>query len=127
MRTLLVSLVASVFLLAGCTSQNRQDTVPETFTVKNNSTTAVAVLLFSGRTHSIGSLPPTLNDLDFSQHQVNPGVSRENVPAAGFIDGDSVYLQVYAVNGGVNGLVHSKLYNTIELIRNRKLLVYQGP
>lgn len=126
MRTY-IHLVVITLIFAGCTSQKRQDTVPETFTVKNNSTTAIAVLLYSGRTHSIGQLPPTLTDLEFAANQVNPGSSRENVPVAGYIDGDSVYFQVYAASNSVNGLVFSKLYNNIELIRQRKLLVYQSP
>lgn len=126
MRTT-IHLLVILLIFAGCMSQKRQDTVPDTFTVKNNSNTAVAVLLYSGRTHGLGTLPATLSDTEFAQHQVNPGTTRENVPVAGYIDGDSVYFQVYASSNGVNGLVHSKLYNNIELIRNRKLLVYQSP
>lgn len=126
MRTF-IHLFVFALIVAGCSSQTRQDTVPETFTVKNQTNSAVAIRLFSGRTHSIGDLPSTLTELEFSQNQVNPGTSRENVPVAGYIDGDSVYFQVYAESNGVRGLVFSKLYNNIELIRNRKLLVYQGP
>lgn len=95
--------------------------------MKNNSATAVAIKLYSGRTHGIGDLPPILSDLEFTQNQVNPGVSRENIPVAGYIDGDSVYFQVYAESNGIRGVVFSKLYNNIELIRQRNLLVYQGP
>lgn len=126
MRTF-IHLIVFALIVAGCSSQTRQDTVPETFTVKNQTNSAVAILLFSGRTHSIGDLPPTLTELEFSQNQVNPGTSRENVPVTGYIDGDSVYFQVYAESNGIRGLVYSKLYNNIELIRNRKLLVYEGP
>ena len=127
MRTSILPFVVTVLFLAGCSSNTRQDTVPTTFTVKNSSNIAISVKLYSGRTHGIGDLPPTLTDLEFTQNQVNPGASREDVPVAGYIDGDSVYFQVYATNNGVNGLVYSKLYNTIELIRQKKLLVYQGP
>jgi hypothetical protein len=127
MRTSILPFVVTLLLLAGCSSQNRQDTVPETFTVKNNSATAVAIKLYSGRTHGIGSLPPTLTELEFSQNQVNPGTSRENVPVDGYIDGDSVYFQVYAESNGIRGVVLSRLVNNIEIIRQRKLLVYQGP
>ncbi|MEN9839769.1 MAG: hypothetical protein RL177_1248, partial [Bacteroidota bacterium] len=80
MRTSILPFVVTVLFLAGCSSNTRQDTVPETFTVKNNSATAVAIKLFSGRTHGIGDLPPTLTDLEFTQNQVNPGASREDVP-----------------------------------------------
>ena len=126
MRTF-IHLVVITLILAGCSSQKRQDTVPESFTVKNNSATAVAIKLYSGRTHGIGSMPSTLTELDFSQNQVNPGTSRENVPVEGYIDGDSVYFQVYAESNGIRGVVFSKLYNNIELIRQRNLLVYQSP
>ncbi len=126
MRTF-IHLVVITLIVAGCSSNKRQDTVPETFTVKNNTSGVVSVMLFSGRSHGIGNLPATLTELEFSQNQVNPGTSRENVPVAGYIDGDSVYFQVYAESNGIRGLVYSHLYNNIELIRNRKLLVYQGP
>jgi uncharacterized protein YceK len=127
MRTSILSLVVTLLFLAGCSSTTRQDIVPSTFTVKNSSNAAISVKLFSGRTHSIGDLPPTLTDLEFTQNQVNPGASREAVPVSGYIDGDSVYFQVYGSSNGVNGLVYSKLYNNIELIRQKKLLVYQSP
>lgn len=127
MRTTILLFVVTMLLLASCSSQTRQDTVPETFTVKNNSATAVAIKLYSGRTRGIGDLPPILSDLEFTQNQVNPGITRENVPVAGYIDGDSVYLQVYADVNGVKGVVFSKLFNNIEIIRQRRLLVYQGP
>jgi len=82
MRTF-IHLFVFALIVAGCSSQTRQDTVPETFTVKNQTNSAVAIRLFSGRTHSIGDLPSTLTELEFSQNQVNPGTSRENVPVAG--------------------------------------------
>lgn len=126
MRTF-IHFVVITLIVAGCSSNTRQDTVPDTFTVKNNTTGVVAVMLFSGRTHSIGDLPPTITEVQFSENQVNPGTSREDVPVAGYMDGDSVYFQVYAESNGIRGLVFSKLYNNIELIRNRKSLVYEGP
>ena len=44
-----------------------------------------------------------------------------------FIGQDSAYLLVYRNQNGLNTLVNSRLYNQIELIRNKKLLVFEGP
>jgi hypothetical protein len=58
---------------------------------------------------------------------VNPGITKENVTGIDYLSGDGVYFQVYTRQDDINGLVYSRTYTSVELIRHKKLLVYQSP
>ncbi len=116
-----------VLLLSACPAKDRSDEVPATFSVRNSSTTTVAILLFGSRTHNLSNLPSIITDVEFTANQVNPGSTKVGIDVPGYQAGDSVYFQVYARNNGINGVTFSKLYNYVEIIRQKKLLVYQSP
>jgi len=114
-------------VILSCSKKDRVDQVPIDFTIRNESSVAIAALVYSSRTHSIADMPTTISDVQFAQYQVNPGITKEDVPAINYVNGDGVYFQVYTRQDGVNGLTFSRSYNNIELIRQKKLLVYQSP
>lgn len=120
-------LLLVLIVLLSCSKEERIDEVPTDFTIRNESSVAIAAVVYSTRTHTIGSTPISLTDVEFAQHQVNPGITKEDVSAVGYNNGDGVYFQVYIRQDGVNGLAFSRSYNNIELIRNKKLLVYKSP
>ncbi len=123
MKHLLLILV----VILSCSKNDRIDEVPVDFTIRNESNMAIAAIAFSSRTHSIVDMPAVLTDVEFAQHQVNPGITKENVSAIGYTNGDGINFQVYTRQDGVNGLAFSRTYSNIELIRHKKLLVYQSP
>ncbi len=121
------SLLLILFVALSCSHNDREDEVPIDFTIRNESSVAIAAIVFSSRTNSIVDMPAILTDVEFAQHQVNPGITKEHVTAVGYTNGEGVYFQVYIRQDGVNGLVYSRIYNNFELIRQKKLLVYQSP
>lgn len=120
-------LILILIVVLSCSKDDRVDEVPVDFTIRNESTIPIAALIYSARTHSIGDMPFTLSDEEFDLHRVDPGTTRENVPAIHYINGDGIYFQVYTQSEDVNGLTYSRTYNNVELIRQKKLLVYQSP
>lgn len=110
-----------------CSSSTRSDTVPETFTVRNKAAYPVAAIIHSSRTAGQGIFDPTISDAVFAANRIEAGQDKSGISVPDFIGQDSAYLVVYRTQNGMNTLVHSRLYNQIELIRNRKLLVFEGP
>ena len=116
-----------LIVILSCSKKDRLDVVPLDFSIRNESSVAIAAIVYSSRSHSIVDMPTTLTDVEFAQHQVNPGMTKDDVKAINFIDGDGVYFQVYTRQDGVNGLTYSRSYNGIELTRHKKLLIYKSP
>lgn len=112
---------------AACSSSTRTDTVPETFTVRNKAAYPVAAIIHSSRTAGQGIFDPTLSDEVFAANRIEAGQDKSGISVPEFIGQDSAYLVVYRNQDGLNTLVHIRLYNQIELIRNKKLLVFEGP
>lgn len=110
-----------------CSSSTRSDTVPETFTVRNRAAYPIAAIIHSSRTVGQGVFDPSITDELFAANRIEAGQDRSGISVPDFIGQDSAYLVVYRNQDGMNTLVHSRLYNQIELIRNKKLLVFEGP
>lgn len=120
-------LLLVMVVILSCSKKDRVDEVPVNFSIRNEASVAIAAVVYSTRTHPIGSTPIALTDVEFAQHQVNPGITKENVTGIDYLSGDGVYFQVYTRQDDINGLVYSRTYTSVELIRHKKLLVYQSP
>jgi hypothetical protein len=114
-------------VLSSCSSGTRSDNVPDTFTIRNKAAYPIAAFVRSSRTSGAGIFDPTIPDEVFAGNRVEAGQDKTGLSVPDFIGQDSAYLIVYRNQDGLNVLVLSRLYNQIELIRNKKLLVFEGP
>lgn len=119
-------LVLVAFWAGACSSGTRTDTVPDTFTVRNQASFPIAAFVHSSRTAGGGSFDPSISAEAFAANRIEPGQDRAGISVPEFIGQDSAYLVVYRQDGNNYLLIHTRLYNQIELIRNRKLLVFKG-
>jgi hypothetical protein len=127
MRAAFVPVILAWLILSSCSSNTRSDIVPDTFTVRNKTAYPIAAFVRSSRTSGAGIFEPTITDEAFAANRIEAGQDKSGISVPDFIGQDSAYLIVYRNQDGLNVLVHSRLFNQIALIRNKKLLVFEGP
>lgn len=127
MRRQYLSILLACLVCSSCSSGTRTDTVPETFTIRNKAAYPIAAFVRSSRSAGSGIFDPTIPNEVFAGNRIEAGQEKSGISVSDFIGQDSAYLLVYRNQNGLNTLVHSRLYNQIELIRNKKLLVFEGP